>query len=108
MVNWEEINKSLNYLGEVFINNWWKILSYSFVLLLSLPIIKWCILSILYMVFKTPGLLEKFGESTAFNLLPWWIDFIIEPTQTVGIYFLCIIFVTCIFALLNGDGGNAK
>ncbi len=100
MCNWEEINESLNYLGEVFIDNWWKVLSYSFGLLLSLPIIKWFILSILYMIFKTPSLLEKFGESTAFNLLPWWIDFLVKPIETLGIYILLIILVTYIFALL--------
>lgn len=106
MVDWEEINEGLNYLGEVFINNWWKILCYSFGLLLSLPIIKWFILSILYIIFKTPSFLEKFGESTAFNLLPGWADFIIEPVQTIGIYILCVIFITSIFVLLSEDNKN--
>jgi hypothetical protein len=103
MCSWEEIETTLNHLSEVFISNWWKILTYSFFLLLSLPIIKWFILSILYMVFKTPSLLEKFGESTAFNLLPWWIDLLIEPAKTFGVYILCVILVTCIFAVLDNN-----
>ncbi|MBU0466504.1 MAG: hypothetical protein KKF39_02380 [Nanoarchaeota archaeon] len=106
MVDWEEINESLNYLGDIFINNWWKILTYSFGLLLSSPIIKWFILSILYMIFKTPSLLEMFGESTAFSLLPWWINLLVEPGKTFGIYVLCILLITCIFALLNKDDEN--
>ncbi|MBI2452245.1 hypothetical protein HYV50_04190 [Candidatus Pacearchaeota archaeon] len=103
MCDWEEIKKTLNHLGEVFVSNWWNILSYSFILLLSLPIIKWFILSTFYMIFKTPSLLEKFGESTAFSLLPWWIDFLIEPVKTLEIYILLIILMTCIFALLNNN-----
>ena len=101
MVDWDDINEGLNYFGEVFINNWWKILYCSFGLLLSIPIIRWFILSILYMIFKTPTILEKFGESTAFNLLPWWVDLLIEPAETFGIYILCVILVTCIFAILR-------
>ncbi|MFA6023091.1 MAG: hypothetical protein WC781_03310 [Candidatus Pacearchaeota archaeon] len=108
MVDWEEIETSLNFLLEVFIHNWWRILTLSFGLLLSLPIIKWFILSILYIVFKTPSLLEKFGESTAFNLLPWWVDLLTEPAKTFGAYILCVVLVTCIFALLNGGERDDK
>ena len=106
MCDWEEIKEALNHLGEVFISNWWKILSYSFILLLSLPIINWFILSIFYMIFKTQSLLERFGESTAFNLLPWWIGFLIEPAKTLGIYLLMVILMTCIFTLLNNNNHN--
>jgi hypothetical protein len=102
-MSWEEIGATLNYLLEIFIDNWWKILSYSFALLLSLPIIRWFILSVLYLIFKTPLLLEKFGESTAFNLIPWWINLLIDFPKTLFIYCLLVILVTCIFGIINRD-----
>lgn len=101
MVEWEDIKENLNCLEEVFISNWRKILSYSFILLLSFPIIKWSVLSILYTLFKTPSLLEKFGESTAFNLLPWWLDFLVEPVKTAGIYLLFVTLVTGIYTIFG-------
>jgi len=103
MVDWEEINNTLNYLGEVFIQNWWRIISYSAVIFLSLPIIKWFILSILYMVFKTDYLLAQFGESTAFNLLPWWVDLLTDPIGSLIGFVFIILLVTCVIALLQKE-----
>lgn len=103
MCDWEEINSSLDCLWETFKENYKAIITYSFILLISLPILKWFLLSILYLVFKTDYLLEKFGESTAFSLLPWWLDFIAYPKHTLGLYLLCILILTCIYALFKKD-----
>jgi hypothetical protein len=97
----EEINNTLEAMGKTFLNRWWQIVTLSFTLLLALPIIEWFVLSILYIIFKTNWLLQKFGDSTAFNLLPWWIDLFTSPAKLIIEYVFCIVLITCIFTWLD-------
>lgn len=90
---------TLSYLLDIFFNKPREITFISIGIFLSSPIIRWGILSVLYSLFKTPKLLEMFGESTAFNLLPWWVDFLTNPIESVIEIILIMILVTSIMAL---------
>jgi len=95
--------KTLNFIGEVFIKKWWKIITISIPIFLSIPIIRWFILSLKYVLFKTPELADKFAESTIFNLLPWWVDLLTNPVKTIVEFILIIFLVTLIFTFLESN-----
>jgi|SRR3989344_1278071 len=96
----EEIKKSLILLYETFRENRGKIFRYSFITYLCLPIIKWLLLALVYIIKRTPESLDNFTKVTFLdNLLIWWLNVFIDPIKEIGIFIALLLVITIILAV---------
>jgi len=98
----EQINKYLESLWSTIRENWIKITSFSVITWLALPIIKWAIYGLRFMIHKTPETLDKFAEVTFVdNFLPWWLSILTEPSKTFLSFILIFFFVANVLLLIK-------
>ena len=96
----EQIIEFFEDLFDVFIKKPLKIMSISAITYFTLPILKWFISAIKYIIKQTPDTLNKFTLSTfSENIVPWYLGILINPFKSLIIFLLIILFVTIIFYL---------
>ena len=96
----EQIIEFFEDLFDVFFKKPLKIMSISAITYLALPIIRWFISAIKYIIKQTPNTLNKFILSTfSENIVPWYLGILINPLRSLIIFLLITLFVTIIFYL---------
>lgn len=96
----EEISDFLEGLYETFISKTFKIISLSFTIFLVLPIIKWFLSAVIYIIKPTAENLDKFTITTFVdNVIPWYFGILIEPLNSLVIFLIIIFLVTVGFYL---------
>ena len=69
---------------------------------LVLPIIKWGIYGLKFIIHRTPEALDKFTEVTFIdNFLPWWLGILTNPSKSLLSFILVFFFVVNIFFLIR-------
>jgi len=96
----EEISDFLEGLYETFISKPFKIISLSFTIFLVLPIIKWFLSAVIYIIKPTVENLNKFTITTFVdNVILWYFGILIEPLNSLVIFLIIIFLVTVGFYL---------
>jgi len=100
----EQIIEFFEDLFDIFIKKSLKIISLSAIIYLALPILKWFISAIKYIIKQTPDTLNEFTLSTfSENIVPWYFGLFINPIKTIIIFILIVILVTIYFYLRDSN-----
>lgn len=104
----DKIENSGKEMWEVLKENWCKIIMKTFILFLVCPIIRWGVLSVIYIIKKTEFTLNKLIQQTFANNLDWYIGFLINVKRSLSFFIFLFLFVWVIYTLNKDEVGDTQ